>query len=393
MNHIYYMIKRKLQKQLKYYSNKMPVISVTGPRQSGKSTLTKNTFPEYSYVNLEDIELRTFAISDPKGFLEMYPYPLIIDEAQYAPVLFSYIQVIADEDDKNGMYILTGSQDFLLSKSISQSLAGRVATLHLLPFSIKELEKTEYKHEKWENYCVKGFYPRIYDKQLDYTKWYSDYVKTYIERDVRDITQIGDLRTFRQFLSLCAGRIGQIINLSSVGGEIGVSYQTIKRWISILETTNIITLLQPYFKNFNKRVVKSPKLYFNDTGLASYLLGIKSNTDYNVHFSRGALFENLIISEFFKEFYNKGEEPHLFYWRDSAGNEVDLIIENGINIQAIEIKSAKTFNSDFVKGLNNFVKVSNTEKENCFIVYGGNTMQKRDNIKVLPWGSCTNIVK
>ena len=223
------MIKRALAVKLAELATKMPVVSLTGPRQSGKSTLAKSVFPHYRYVNLEDLELREFARSDPKGFLEEYPYPLIIDEAQYVPALFSYIQVICDRKNKEGMYVLTGSQDFLLSKSISQSLAGRVAILHLLPFSIQELEKTGFCEKRWENYIVKGFYPRIYDKQLDCTKWYSDYVRTYIEKDARDIVNVGELRTFQQFVSLCAGRIGQLVNLSSIGNDLGISYQTVKR--------------------------------------------------------------------------------------------------------------------------------------------------------------------
>src|SRR5271157_3333972 len=229
------MISRQITAVLKRLAATMPVVSLTGPRQSGKSTLAKSAFRDFLYVNLEDLEKRAFAVEDPKGFLDEHRFPCIIDEAQYAPALFSAVQVLCDKEDRNGMFVLTGSQDFLLSKAIAQSLAGRVAQLHLLPFSMRELSTSSYRENKWENYVYKGFYPRVYDKKLDPSRWYSDYVKTYVERDLRDITHVGDLRSFHQFLMLCAGRVGQILNFSSLGNDIGVSYQTIGRWISVLE--------------------------------------------------------------------------------------------------------------------------------------------------------------
>ena len=379
------MISRQITVVLKQLAAQMPVVSLTGPRQSGKSTLARSAFGDFLYVNLEDLEKRAFAVEDPKGFLDEHRFPCIIDEAQYAPALFSGIQVLCDKEDRNGMFVLTGSQDFLLSKAIAQSLAGRVAQLHLLPFSMQELSLSPYRESEWETYLYTGFYPRIYDKNLDPTRWYSDYVKTYVERDLRDITHVGDLRSFHQFLVLCAGRVGQIMNFSSLGNDIGVSYQTIKRWVSVLESTNIAILLQPYYKNLNKRVIKSPKLYFNDPGLASFLLGIKSPLDLKSHYARGALFENLIISEVVKSFYNSGNEPPVYFWRDGSGTEIDLLLENRNRLHAIEIKSGKTFSSDFLAPIETFCKFSGSDPKDAALVYGGVDRQSREGTAILPW--------
>jgi uncharacterized protein len=379
------MISRTLTPLLKQLATKMPVVSLTGPRQSGKSTLSQAAFPSFSYVNLEDLEKRSFALDDPKGFLKEHGFPLIIDEAQYAPNLFSYIQVICDKENKNGMFVLTGSQDFLLTKAIAQSLAGRVALLHLLPLSMQELSGTSFAEADWENYLFKGFYPRIYDKELDPSRWYADYVKTYLERDVRDLTSVGDIRAFHQFLTLCAGRIGQLVNFTSIGNDIGVSYQTIKRWTSILETTNTIILLQPYHKNFSKRVTKSPKLYFIDPGLASFLLGIKTAADYSSHYAKGPLFENLIICEIVKHFYNSGIEPPTYFWRDGSGMEIDLIVENRGNLYPVEIKAGKTFSPDSLNAIHSFCTFSKTPLANASLMYGGNERQSRSDIAILPW--------
>jgi len=387
------MIPRTIAGTFLELASKMPVVSLTGPRQSGKSTLARHVFPTYKYVNLEDPELREYAGSDPRGFLETYRYPLIIDEAQYVPSLFSYIQVICDRENREGMYVLSGSQDFILSRSISQSLAGRVATLHLLPFSIQELKGTPDSEDGWESYIVKGFYPRIYDKKLGFTKWYADYVRTYLEKDARDIVNIGELRTFQQFVALCAGRIGQLVNLSSIGNDIGVSYHTVRRWLSVLEMTNIVQLLRPYHSNFNKRIVKAPKLYFTDTGLASYLLGIRKTGDVTTHFMRGALFENLIVTEVAKCFYNQGMEPAVFFWRDSNGIEVDLVIETGGTVIPVEIKSGKTFDADFVKNIIRFNEISGATENAGVVVYGGELMQKRGAITVQPWSfDCASVI-
>ena len=292
------MIKRIISKRLLSLSKKIPVISITGPRQSGKTTLAKSAFPNYNYVSLENPDNLDFALSDPKGFLNNYGTKLIIDEAQYAPKLFSYIQTIVDEKGKNGLFVLTGSQNFLLNAGISQSLAGRVLIFNLLPFSYDELRSTEYNIENLSELLVKGFYPRIYDSGLESKDWYQSYVQTYLERDVRQILNVGDINSFRNFLRACAGRCGQIINLSSIGSDLGISYQTVKKWLSVLEQSYIIFLLQPYFENFNKRIIKSPKLYFYDTGLLCYLLGINSAETFNLHYLKGGIYETYVISEF-----------------------------------------------------------------------------------------------
>jgi predicted AAA+ superfamily ATPase len=387
------MISRQITAVLKRLAATMPVVSLTGPRQSGKSTLAKSAFRDFLYVNLEDLEKRAFAVEDPKGFLDEHRFPCIIDEAQYAPALFSAVQVLCDKEDRNGMFVLTGSQDFLLSKAIAQSLAGRVAQLHLLPFSMRELSTSSYRENKWENYVYKGFYPRVYDKKLDPSRWYSDYVKTYVERDLRDITHVGDLRSFHQFLMLCAGRVGQILNFSSLGNDIGVSYQTIGRWISVLESTNIVILLQPYYKNFNKRIIKSPKLYFNDPGLASFLLGIKSPLDLKSHYARGALFENLIIGEVAKWFYNSGSEPPIYFWRDGSGTEIDLLVEYRNRLHAIEIKSGRTFASDSLGAIKAFCKFSGSDLKDAALIYGGEERQSRDGTGILPWSQSSDLAE
>ena len=379
------MISRKLGKEISAIGKKMPVITIVGPRQSGKTTLAKATFPQHDFVSLENPQNRQFAQNDPQGFLANYTRGLIIDEAQYAPDLFSYIQVIVDEQKKNGQFILTGSQNFLMSNKISQSLAGRVSIQTLLSFSMDELKGTTYASENFETCLFKGFYPRIYDQGLDPSKWLSDYVRTYVERDVRQVLNVGDLGLFQSFLTLCAGRVGQIINHSSLANEVGVSHKTIQRWFSILEASYIVFFLRPYHKNFNKRIIKSPKLYFYDTGLAAYLLGIKKEDELQAHFAKGALFENLVIIELMKKYTNQGERPPFYFWRESNSTEVDLIIDKGLENIAIEIKSGKTIREDFFKGLLLWQKISDISPENCYVVYGGEMNQKRTNLNIVSW--------
>ena len=371
----------------------MPVISVTGPRQSGKTTLVKQSFPDYNYVTLENIENRDFAKTDPKGFLNTYGKHLIIDEAQYVPDLFSYIQTLVDEANEEGMYILTGSQNFLLLQSISQSLAGRVAIFHLLPFSIEELASSTFAVSRLEEVLYKGFYPRIYDKQLNPPDWHVSYLETYVEKDVRQILNIGDLRSFRQFMGLCAGRVGQLLNLSAIANELGVSYHTVKSWLSVLEATFIIYLLQPYHKSYNKRLVKSPKLYFHDVGLASYLLGIRSEEQIGNHYAKEALFENMVLSELIKSAYNQGGRPALWFWRNNAGNEVDCIIEKGLKTIPVEIKAGKTIRPQFFKNLLYWSKLSEGDPKQSVLIYGGNEKQSRSNGSVIPWNHIASVMK
>lgn len=376
------MIQRLLEDKLIFLAQKFPVITVTGPRQSGKTTLVRKSFPDKKYISLEDLDNRKFAQEDPRGFLKSYENA-IIDEAQKVPDLFSYIQTKVDEDNIPGQYILTGSQNFLLFEKISQSLAGRVAILKLLPFSYEELAASGVK-EDYENYLLNGLYPRMYDKDISPEDFYPSYVQTYVERDVRMIENIMDLGKFQLFLKMCAGRTGQLLNLSSIANECGISRTTASSWISILEASYIIFLLKPHHNNFNKRIVKMPKLYFYDTGLASYLLGIHSVEQLKTHYSRGALFESFIISELVKKAYNQGREPHYYFWRDKVGNEIDLLVEDGLRLIPIEIKSGRTVNDSYFKGLRYWNKISGSD-EKGILLFGGDLRQEREKFRVVPW--------
>ncbi len=377
------MVSRLIEKKLVEMAKKFPVIAVTGPRQSGKTTMCKNIFSKHKYVSLEDPDIREYAETDPRGFLEDYNGKLIIDEAQLVPQIFSYIQGIVDRDNLPGQYILTGSQNFLLLAKISQSLAGRVYIYHLLPFSGTEI-KSKYSATLLSN-MFKGGYPRIYDKKIAPTDFFPSYVQTYLERDVRNILNIKDLSLFSAFLKICAGRIGQLFNSSTIGNELGIDHKTVKSWLTILEASFIIVRLQPWHTNFNKRVIKSPKIYFYDTGLACHLLGIKKEEEINIHFAKGALFENFVITEHIKNTWNKGLSLSSYFWRNSAGNEVDLLIESGDNVKIVEIKSAKTIKLNFFKGINYFEKLAKTHTIQKYIVYGGDELRNQFNTRILPW--------
>ncbi|MBL7829114.1 MAG: ATP-binding protein [Saprospiraceae bacterium] len=385
------MITRLLGSKISQSAQKMPVIAVTGPRQSGKSTLIQQLFPTYTYLNLEDIELRQFALSDPKGFLQHAGKKAIIDEVQYAPELLSYIQVITDREKIAGQFIISGSQNLLLMHSIAQSLAGRVAIFNLLPFSLQEIQNTDFALINYEDYIFKGFYPRIYDLDLEPTKWLQDYLKTYVERDVRQILNVGDLATFRQFLEICAGRIGQLVNFSEIGNMIGVSYQTVKKWLSVLETSFIVYTLQPYHQNFNKRIVKTPKLYFYDTGLACALLNLRSVEDLNRHFAKGALFENFIINEILKNQLNQAISPRNYFWNASGSHEIDLLLDKGGRLIHVEIKSSRTIGAHFFDSMKYFQAVSGALPSDGYLIYGGDEMQKRSEVQVLSWKSLHHI--
>lgn len=362
-------IHRELSTIAAHLLRKYPLITINGPRQSGKSTFAKLLKPDFQYINLEDIDHRRFAINDPKGFIEKYNHHIILDEVQNAPQLLSQLQVHTDAVGKNGMYILTGSQNFQLFEKISQSLAGRTALCTLLPFSLNELAEKKLP-AKWESLCWKGMYPRLHHQNIKPEIFYPDYITTYIERDTRQIMNIKDLGLFRRFMSLCAGRAGQVLNMNDLSNNLGVDNKTVKQWLTVLESSYIIYLLPPYYQNFNKRVLKTPKLYFYDTGIAAYLLGIRSASDLENHFAKGALFENFIITELMKNCYNKSVQPNFYYFRDSNGNEVDLVMEQAGYLQAIEIKSAKTINDSFFKGLQYFISLS-TKRVKTTCVYGG----------------------
>jgi len=367
----------------------MPAVTITGPRQSGKTTLVKNLLPGYKYINLEDLEIRAFALDDPKGFLKTAGQKAIFDEIQHVPQLFSYLQVEIDATARNGMYVLTGSNNFLLMQSISQSLAGRVAIFHLLPFSQDEIYPTV--DITLEEVIHKGFYPRLFQQIKNYHNWYADYISTYIEKDVRRLINVGDINSFRDFLKLCAARTGQLINFSEIGNELSVSYQTVKRWLSVLETGYILFRLNPYSKNLNKRIVKSSKIYFYDTGLLCYLLGIKTPEDLQYHYLRGFIFESYVIAELKKYICNRTLNADTWFYRDSNGNEVDVIIEAPGMLKAIEIKSGKTIVKQFFKGLNYWHKVSGNEKSEQYLIYAGDDKQMRSDSIVLNWHSISEI--
>lgn len=379
------MIERVLKTKLLEMAAKFPIVTVTGPRQSGKSTLLKTSFPEYKYVSLEDPDMRLFATDDPRGFLATYSDKTVIDEVQRVPSLFSYIQTHTDKENKEGMYMLAGSHNFLLMENVNQSLAGRTAVLKLLPFSHHEMSLGNILPKQVDEEIFKGAYPRIYDKDIAPIDYYPYYIQTYVERDVRLMKNIGDLSKFIRFIKLCAGRIGQLLNLSSLANESGVAVSTISTWISILEASYICYLLKPDHNNYAKRLVKTPKLYFYDTGLACSLLDIRSPEQVSTHFLRGGLFENLIINDFIKKSYNKGEAPNLTFWRDSTGNEVDLLRTIEGKQYAYEIKSGATYSSDFFKNISKWAKLSGATPEQCSVIYNGDKDMKTSLGNVISW--------
>ena len=379
------MVERDITTKMLYMASKFPVLTLTGTRQCGKSTLLRNKFGEYKYVSLEDVDIRDFAINDPRGFLNNYGDHLIIDEAQYAPKLFSYIQTAVDKKNESGMYILSGSHNFLLLESVSQSLAGRTAVMKLTPFSVKEMKSASLLPNNLNDWMFTGGFPRIYDKGIQPSDYYPSYIQTYIERDVRLIKNIGDLTRFMRFMKLCAARMGQLLNVSSLASECEISVPTLYSWLSILETSYVVFLLRPYYKNYNKRLVKSPKLYFYDTGLACSLLGLTSADQVSTHYLRGEMFENMAVSECVKSFYSQGKEPNIYFWRDSNGNEVDLLVEDGMNLRAYEIKSAATLRSDFFDGLNTFSKLSKIPEDACAVVYGGDADFQTSDGRYISW--------
>ncbi len=393
------MIKRFLEHYLRRDASYYPVLTLTGPRQSGKTVLARAAFPEHDYVNLEETEPRLLAKEDPRGFLNRFRHPVILDEVQRVPDIFSYIQTAVDRDATPGRFILTGSHNFLLMKELSQTLAGRCGVLHLLPFSRAELEGNSPKEpsafrelfsnqrtnlELWP--CIwTGFYPRIHDRGIPPEVWLSDYLQTYIERDVRFLVNVGDLETFERFLMITAGRVGQLLNFSSLAGDCGISVDTARRWISVLKTSFIIMLLTPHHRNFNKRLIKSPKLYFYDTGLACHLLRIREVTQLEVHPLRGALFENYVVAEVAKAYLHSRRTPPIYFWRDQGGHEVDLLVEEGTELQPVELKSGQTLSPSMLDTLGWWCRLSGESPDRATLVYGGNDSWELQGIKVRPW--------
>jgi len=395
---------RTLASKLTALMGPFPVVFLTGPRQSGKTTLARAAFPDFLYLSLEDLQNRQEAKEDPRGFLSRQGRApgIILDEVQRAPDLFSYIQGIVD-DQRGGPYLLTGSQQFLLSEKISQSLAGRAAIVELLPLSLAELRGREARtpdrlldeipgtaappSARLDDILFSGTFPRIHDRRLDPASWLDGYVRTYLERDVRTVAGLGDLDSFTRFVGLCAGRAGQLVNSSALGSDAGVSHVTAKRWLSILRASYVIDFLRPHHENFSKRLIKSPKLYFVDTGLLCHLLGIRRGEDLSRHPLRGAIFENFVISEFRKLFLHHGERAPIFFWRDTHGHEVDLIVDLGRRRVPVEIKSGSTVASDFLAGVDRYVGMSGDP--DGILVYGGDAAYQRRAHHVRPWFACS----
>lgn len=362
-----------------------PIVAITGPRQSGKTTLAKLTFPQKPYLSLEDPDVRSTAESDPRGLLAGFPEGAILDEAQRAPQLFSYLQTKVDEQIIPGMFVLTGSQQFGLLTGITQSLAGRVGLIHLLPFDASELSSVRQLPESLEELLVRGLYPPLYDRDILPGDWFSGYIATYVERDARQLINVRDLSAFQRFVKMCAARTAQILNLSSLAADCGITHNTAASWISVLEASYLIHLLRPHHRNFNKRLIKAPKLYFLDVGLAAWLLGIHSSEQIRFHAQRGALFETFVVTEFLKGRFNQGLPSNLFYWRDSKGLEIDLILEAGEKLDAIEIKSGQTIAPDFFSSLKRWGKLAGQADLPAWLIYGGDKALSNENISIVPW--------
>lgn len=376
------MYPRALQPELQQAALHYPVVTVLGPRQSGKTTLVQETFPEKPYINLEAPDIRELAIGDPRGFLEQYPEGAILDEIQRVPTLLSYLQVIVDQKQKNGIFILTGSHQLDLHEAITQSLAGRTALLSLLPMSLQELKAAGIELTL-EEALLKGGFPRIFKEHQDPTKAYRNYLHTYVERDLRQLINVKDLIQFQRFVRLLASRVGQLASMEGLGNEVGVSSHTIKHWISILEASYIVIRLQPYYENFGKRIIKSPKIFFSDVGFATYLLGIENVEQLDRDPLRGHLLENLAFLELLKARTNKGLDPQLYFFRDVQGHEVDFIFQKGRQLVPIEVKAAKTFNSDFLKNLRYFKNLVPDRVEQGYLIYSGPPQKRFETFELL----------
>jgi len=378
-------VNRLIVHQMNIYKTKYPILALTGPRQSGKTTLLRELFPNYTYISLENPDIRRFFELDPNGFFEKYDKYCIFDEAQRVPELFSYLQTIVDEKKIMGQYVLSGSQNFHLIKSITQSLAGRVALFKLFPFDFNELKSANLLSENYIEMMLKGFYPAIYDRDIPSNVFYNNYIQTYVERDITELVNIRDMRTFRTFLSLCASRAGHLLNLSSLANDCNITQPTAKAWLSLLESSYIIYLLHPYHKNFDKRVVKSPKLYFYDTGLLCHLLKIKDENQVKFNSFKGHLFENMIVMEFVKQNYHKNLMKDFWFWRDSLGHEIDLISQEDDMLNVFEIKSTTTILPDLFREINYFEKLAKDDIGSKSLIYAGLENQKRSIASVISW--------
>jgi predicted AAA+ superfamily ATPase len=379
------MIPRTASSTLKRLSKGFPVVALTGPRQSGKTTLAKSVFKDKPYVSLENLDEREFALRDPQRFLHRFPNGAVLDEVQRCPELLSWLQGWVDERGIMGDFILTGSAQFDLLAGITQTLAGRVGRVELLPLSAAELMAAGKAPSDLNTTLFQGGYPALYDRDISPQDWFANYIATYLERDVRQLIAVRDLTQFQTFVKMCAARTGQLLNLSSLGADCGITAVTAKQWLSVLEASYIVTLLQPHHRNFGKRLVKTPKLYFCDVGLAAWLLGIRNAATLDTHAARGALFETHVISELMKQRLNAGQPLDLYFWRDHVGHEVDVLIDNGQDLQALEIKSGSTFASDWTDGLKKWQKFAGDDSIQASLIYGGTASYEREGLHVWGW--------
>jgi hypothetical protein len=385
------MIPRKAADTLRRLEKGFPVICITGPRQSGKTTLAKACFPNLPFLSLEDPDIARLAREDPRGLIDTYRDGLILDEAQAVPEIFAYLKTAVDADPRPGKYIVTGSQQFGLLAGVTESLAGRAAFLTLLPFSTDELKAVRKLPKDPFEAMIKGFYPPVYDREVSPYDWYTNYIASYVERDVRSLLNVKDLGQFQTFVKMCASRVGQLLNLNALALDCGLSHNTARSWLSVLETSSIVYLLRPYHQNFGKRLVKSPKLFFVDTGLAARLLGIRTPEELFVHPNRGNLFECFVVAEFLKVRYSAGLDAGIHFWRDNVGTEVDIVFEEGQKLRAIEVKSGKTFSPELASGLESWMRYSGAKTEDCSLIYTGERAFQWKGISLVPWNASSTL--
>ena len=380
-----YMIYRNLGQNFKKSLSKYPILALTGPRQSGKTTLLRTMLPDYKYVSLENPDSRSFALEDPRGFLKLYNDKTILDEVQRAPDIFSYLQTVVDQNQVMGQYILSGSQNFHLMQQITQSLAGRVGLFRLFPFDFDEMRSADWLSPNLSEVFVKGFYPAVFNRQIDPDEFYANYIDTYVSRDVTQLVHVQDSKSFRNFLKHCAVRAGSLLNYNDLARDAGISHSTSRNWLSVLETSYILYTVTPFYNNFSKRLIKSPKLYFYDTGLLCHLLGIR-NGEIDPTFSNwGNLFENTIISELMKRNAHLTQHREYNFWRDSNGLEIDLMYAKSGKLNVYEIKASSTITSSMYSGIEKFEKITSIPLQDKMIIYGGSEDQQRTNFKISSW--------